>query len=247
MKWVAGYNQNSAKGLPFIHGAMIINDSETGQPVALLDGAWITELRTPAVSGVTMRHVPGEFRRLAIIGCGLQGRRHLEIALHVMPELTHVSAYDRNPGRAREMLELAGDRTTRDAATPTAATEEADLVITSISSPLETRIDCANSDPDALLMPIDYVRAMSTTAIADAALFCVDDPGQYASVADTIFAGLPTPDCELAAVVAGQVTVPTCGRRAFLNMGIAMADVALASLALDRALVAGIGQRVAFP
>ena len=68
-----------------------MNDAETGRPIALLDGGWVTEVRTPGVSGVTMRHVPGDPKHLAIVGCGLQGRRHLEVALEVHPGLTHVT------------------------------------------------------------------------------------------------------------------------------------------------------------
>ena len=85
IKWVAGYEATTPKGLPYIYGAVIMNDAETGQPIALLDGGWITEMRTPGVSGVTMRHVPGDPKHLAIVGCGLQGRRHLEVALEVHP------------------------------------------------------------------------------------------------------------------------------------------------------------------
>jgi ornithine cyclodeaminase/alanine dehydrogenase-like protein (mu-crystallin family) len=50
IKWVAGYEQNHAKGLPYIYGAVIMNDAETGRPIALLDGGWITEMRTPGAS-----------------------------------------------------------------------------------------------------------------------------------------------------------------------------------------------------
>ena len=39
----------------------------------------------PGVSGVTMRHVPGDLKHLAIVGCGLQGSRHLEVALTEKP------------------------------------------------------------------------------------------------------------------------------------------------------------------
>jgi ornithine cyclodeaminase/alanine dehydrogenase-like protein (mu-crystallin family) len=79
-------------------------------------------------------------------------------------------------------------------------------------------------------------------------VYCVDDLGQYASVADDLyFFGLPKPDTHLAAVVAGECAVPTEGRRMFLNMGIAMDDVALSSLILDRAPAAGVGRYIEVP
>ena len=247
LKWVAGYENNYAKGLPYIYGVMIMNDAETGRPVALLDGGWITEMRTPGVSGVTMRHVPGDPRHLAIVGCGLQGHRHLEVALEVHPGLTHVTAYDRNDGRAQEFLSKAGDRVTRVASSPTDAVTGADLVITTITVPLDPKIDCANTDPNALLLPVDYADAMAQAAFDNAVIYSVDDPGQYNSVIDMYFSGLPKPTTDLASVVSGKVEVPTTGRRMFLNMGIAMDDVALSSLVLDRAAGAGVGRYIEFP
>ncbi len=249
LKWVAGYEQNNAKGLPYIYGVMIMNDPETGRPVALLDGGWITEMRTPGVSGVTMRHVPGDRKHLAIVGCGLQGQRHLEVALSVHPGLTHITAYDRNADRVARMFEEnAGSRVTRLADSPADAVAGADLVITTITVPLDPKLDCANTDPNALLLPVDYDDAMAPEAFHDAVVYCVDDLGQYESVADSMyFFGLPKPDTHLAAVVSGDFDVPTEGRRMFLNMGIAMDDVALSSLILDRAPAAGVGRYIEFP
>lgn len=246
-KWVAGYEDNYAKGLPYIYGVMIMNDAETGRPIAMLDGGWITEMRTPGVSGVTMRHVPGDPKHLAIVGCGLQGNRHLEVALEVHPGLTHVTAYDRNPGRAQEMLDKAGDRVTRVASSPTDAVTGADLVITTITVPLDPKIDCANTDPNALLLPVDYADAMAQAAFDNAVIYSVDDPGQYNSVIEMYFSGLPKPTADLASVVSGRVTVPETGRRMFLNMGIAMDDVALSALVLERAAAAGVGRHIEFP
>ena len=248
MKWVAGYEQNRAKGLPYIYGAVIMNDAETGRPIALLDGGWITEMRTPGVSGVTMRHVPGDPKHLAFVGCGLQGRRHLEVALEVHPGLTHVTAYDYVDGVAQQLLDNAGDRVTNVADTPTDAVAGADLVITTITVALDPKLDCANTDPDALLLPVDYDRAMAPAAFEDAVVYCVDDLGQYGSVADSLhFFRLPKPVTHLAAVVAGEYDVPATGRRMFLNMGLAMGDIALSSLVLNRAAAAGVGRYIEFP
>jgi len=249
MKWVAGYEQNTEKGLPYIYGAVIMNDAETGRPIALLDGGWITAMRTPGVAGVTMRHVPGDPKHVVIVGCGLQGQLHLDVALEVHPGITHITAYDRNAERVATMFEeKAGGRVTRLATSPVDAVEGADLVITTITVPLDPKLDCANTDPSALLLPVDYDDAMAPRAFHDAVVYCVDDLGQYESVADSMyFFGLPKPDTHLAAVVAGEYDVPTTGRRMFLNMGIAMDDIALSSLVLDRAAAAGVGRHIEFP
>ena len=248
LKWVSGYEQNHAKGLPYIYGSVIMNDPETGRPIALLDGGWITEMRTPAVSGVTMRHVPVDPKRLAIVGCGVQGRRHLEVALTEHPDIEEVVAYDRAPGPAEVLAGMAGDRRTRIAASPTDALEGADIAITTITVPLDPKLDCRNTAQDALLLPVDYDDAMATSAFHEAVTYSVDDLGQYGSVAGRkYFFDFPEPVTHLAEVVAGEYAVPEKGRRMFLNMGIAMNDIALSSLVLDRAAERGVGTTVEFP
>ena len=248
LKWVTGYESNKDEGLPYIYGTVILNDPATGRPIALMDGGWITEMRTPAVTGVTMRHVPARGQRLAIIGCGAQGRRHLEVALGEHPEIEEVRLYDTRSEAARTLAEQAGGRTTVIADSPVDCVDGADLVVTTITVALDPKLDCRNTAEDALLLPVDYDDAMATSAFHEAAFYAVDDLGQYGSVAGTkYFFDFPEPDSHLAAIVTGEVAAPTEGRRMILNMGLAMDDVALAALVHERALELGVGQIVAFP
>ena len=55
LKWVSGYPANKARGLPYISGLIIVNDAETGFPLAVMDAAEITAARTAAASGVCIR------------------------------------------------------------------------------------------------------------------------------------------------------------------------------------------------
>jgi ornithine cyclodeaminase/alanine dehydrogenase-like protein (mu-crystallin family) len=248
LKWVTGYPDNHAKGLPYIYGTVIVNDAGTGRPIALLDGGWVTEMRTPGVSGVTMRHVPGQVRRVALIGFGAQGRRHLEVALTEHPEVEEVVVYDHHPEAVEVARGLAPEATVSAAASPEECVDGADLVVTTISRALEPRIDCRNTAADALLLPVDYDDAIDAAAAREASLYAVDDLGQYGSVAGSkFFFDFPEPDTHLAAIVAGDAAAPTEGRRMVLNMGIAMDDIALATLLIERAGERGVGQRVAFP
>ena len=66
IKWVAGFPENRATGLPAIHAVVILNDPTTGVPRAILDGGPITAQRTAAVSGVALRRFAPD---------GLGGRR----------------------------------------------------------------------------------------------------------------------------------------------------------------------------
>jgi ornithine cyclodeaminase/alanine dehydrogenase len=56
VKWVAGFATNNALGIASISAVVVLNDAETGIPIAMLDGGPITAERTAAVSGVAIRH-----------------------------------------------------------------------------------------------------------------------------------------------------------------------------------------------
>src|SRR6476646_4185479 len=80
IKWVSGFPENVAIGLPAISAVVVMNDPGTGLPVAILDGGPITAQRTAAVSGVAI----GQFgrtttTRAALIGAGVQGHSHLPV------------------------------------------------------------------------------------------------------------------------------------------------------------------------
>lgn len=249
LKWVSGFESNHGLGLPYIYGTMILNDAATGRPLAVLDGGWLTEVRTPGVSGVAMRQFDRTPRRLAVLGAGVQGRGHLEVAVAVHPGIEEVITFDRSPSSAADLLQGAGDRRTRVASSAEDAVAGADLVITCLTSRMDPQVDCAGADEDAFLLPVDYDDAIGASAINTASFFAVDDPDQYRAVRGRghYFQDLADPAHQLADVVSGTITPPVAGRRVYLNMGLALADVALAGLCLDRATAEGAGQLVDFP
>ena len=55
LKWVSGYPSNKALGIPYINGLLILNEAETGVPIAVMDCVEITAARTAAASGVCVR------------------------------------------------------------------------------------------------------------------------------------------------------------------------------------------------
>ena len=247
IKWIAGYESNRAKGLPYINGIFVLTEAETGRSLAIMDGGWITEMRTAGVSGVVLNQVPMQPRTVAIVGAGAQARRHLELVLALRPEVEEVRAFDLVPAASETLLSLAGDRRTVVASSAVEAIAGADLVITALTTMLSPRLTCEEASTDAVLIPVDYEVGMDPRATHDAVLFAVDDLGQYHANVAEHFADYREHDGELAQVVAGTLPVPETGQRMFLNMGIAMDDVAFGSLCYDRALERGIGRTIAFP
>lgn len=98
---------NHAVGLPRIQGSCLLLDSRTHRPLAILDGAALTNLRTPAVSlaGVadvlTARFPDGV--SMTVFGVGVQGLLHVDAARAVVP-VTGVTVVVREPGRGADFL-----------------------------------------------------------------------------------------------------------------------------------------------
>jgi alanine dehydrogenase len=74
-KIISIYPRNPARGLPTTAAWIIVNDPETGMIEALLDGTYLTAMRTGAVTGVAARYLaPEDSKEAAVIGCGVQGK-----------------------------------------------------------------------------------------------------------------------------------------------------------------------------
>jgi thiomorpholine-carboxylate dehydrogenase len=103
----------------------------TGQPLAIMDGRLITEMRTAAVSAVALDALATrEARTLGILGSGVQARSHLEAFRLVRPTLTDIRIWSRTPANAHQ---LAAETQTR--ATSIEEAASADVVLVATSSP----------------------------------------------------------------------------------------------------------------
>lgn len=91
---------NPARGLPRITGSYLLLDGPTLRPLALLDGAALTALRTPAVSALALRYLApaGRPLRLVLFGSGPQAYGHLEAVLSVREVAEAVVVARREPG-----------------------------------------------------------------------------------------------------------------------------------------------------
>ena len=104
-KIVSVFPENIKNNMPTIHAVVIICDAKTGQPTAVMDGTYLTALRTGAVSGVaTDLLAPEGAKTAAIIGAGIQGRTQLE-AICCVRDIQKVWVYDIDPGKAEAFSE----------------------------------------------------------------------------------------------------------------------------------------------
>src|SRR5688572_12510840 len=136
-KLVTVFPTNHEKGLPSHLATIVLLDPDTGALLALLDGRYITEARTAAVSAVsaTLLALPAA-GTVGVIGSGVQARSHLEALACVRrlaevrvwsPTESHRSAFVRDALRDGRRIRAAGS--VRD------AVEGADLIVVATSSP----------------------------------------------------------------------------------------------------------------
>ncbi|KOY81378.1 2,3-diaminopropionate biosynthesis protein SbnB [Lysinibacillus macroides] len=102
IKWISSASQNPVKyNLPRASGVIILNDSEKGIPVAVMDATLINLMRTAAVSGVATKYLAREnSRKIGIIGAGIIGKMQVKAVHNVIPEINEIKVYDLNKERA---------------------------------------------------------------------------------------------------------------------------------------------------
>jgi len=252
IKWVMGFPANRAAGLAPVNAVVILSDPATGLPTAILDGGPITAQRTAAVSGVVVRrYAPATVGRpitVAIIGAGVQGRSHVEMSSVVLPG-AHLVIHDRHAERADTLASFAAalPGVARATVAPAAreATRAADVVITAVTFARPEDRQPMTSDwlaPDALVVAVDYAAMCAATTARDAALFLVDDRGQFLANRDLgQFDGYPDPTATIGEAIRDDIVRPASGRVVATPLGVGLADLLFADAIVRRARDAGIG------
>lgn len=111
LKVVTVYPKNPEKfGLPTILATIMLNDPETGGPLAVMDGAYVTAMRTGAVSGVATKYLARRDANVAgIFGAGVQARTQLW-AIAEARQLTKAKVFDVDLNRANQFCKEMGEK-----------------------------------------------------------------------------------------------------------------------------------------
>jgi alanine dehydrogenase len=249
IKWVLGFPENRAMGLPAILATVLLNDPLTGLPRAALDGAPITARRTAAISAVAIQawgpSVSGRAVRVAVLGAGVQARSHLAVLAEVLPG-ADLAIADRHVDRAEAVAEKArrsgGFGEVRTATRLSDAAEGADVVLGLVSfGPDRQLIPVEAFAPLALVVAVDYDMSVPAALARDAGLFLVDERGQFlANRAGGMFDGYPDPHQTLGEALLAGTPRPAQRRVLVTHLGVGLADLVFADAVLRRA-AAGAG------
>ncbi len=253
MKWIVGFPDNPARGLPTYSALVLLNDAATGLPVAVMDAGTVTAARTPAVSGAAIKlFVPGAGEgaaagaslQVALLGAGVQAHGHLPVIGRLLAG-ARLRVTDVDPARAvqlaAEARSIEGIATVETVPGVREAVEGAGLVVSVVSfGPEHQALDPSWLTPEVVFVAVDYDMQAPAT-LAREAFFVVDERDQFlASRSATTFAAYPDPDATLGEIMRDGRARPA-GRVLVSHLGVGLADVVFASAVLARAEQLGLG------
>lgn len=249
IKWVGGFPENAKKGLPYISGLLILNDPETGLPLAVMDCQWITGMRTGAATAVAAKRLARvDAATLGILGCGVQGLTNTEALAALFP-IEAVFAYDVEAKAVEKFKQTIEDKLgikVTAVATPREAVTGCDLVVTAgpiLKQPHQT-IKAGWLDQGAFASLVDFDSYWEPAAMKEVDKFCTDDLKQF-EYYQTVgyFQDAPPIHADLGELVAnlkpGRETAVE--RTIACNLGLALDDMAVAPTLYQRAVEMGIG------
>jgi ornithine cyclodeaminase/alanine dehydrogenase len=236
LKWVSGYPDNRALGLPATMGIVVLNDMKTGAPLCIMDGTWITAIRTAAVSAVTAKYCArNDSKVLGIVGAGVQGRYNLIAIKEVLPDISTVKIMDINRGAAEKYRDELSLKTSTEVIVCNdveCVAKGSDIILTAterLSAPL---IKNEWFEEGCLGLGLEASRAWYGDTILSADRFITDDWNQttYYHSQGAFPDGLPEKYTELGSIIIGE----NKGRERdedrilAINIGLALEDIIVA-------------------
>jgi ornithine cyclodeaminase/alanine dehydrogenase len=259
VKVVSVYKNNPQKHqLPTTIGKVLVQNPETGEVICIMDGGYLTAVRTGAVSGLATRFLarPDENQVVAIFGAGVQAQMQLWGVCEAR-KISRALVYDVVPGAAQKFAQSMGQKLNLEivVAEEPQALLEADIICTATSSATPI-FDGARVRPGTHINGIGShspgTRELDSTIIqrsllvADARDACLNEAGD---VMIPIKEGVITADhiyADLGEIVTRKKPARTSDSQItlFKSNGLAIQDVAASRLVYEKALAAGLGVEV---
>jgi ornithine cyclodeaminase/alanine dehydrogenase-like protein (mu-crystallin family) len=254
LKEIVVVPSNPSRGLDTHMGGVLLHDGETGELLAIMNAAPVTEIRTAAVSAVATRVLARpDAQRVAILGAGAQARGHVH-ALRAVLDDPEIRIWSR---RLEAAEELAGEVGATVSPSVDAALFGAEVVCTTTAARepiVEKRWLARGAHVNAVGSCFPTTRELDTETVAHSSFFtdrresCLNEAGDYILAATEGALGPDHIKAELGEVLAGlhpgrehedELTV-------FESLGIAVEDLASAELVVRRAREQGVGVEVRF-
>ena len=231
-KLVSFYPGNAGTEVPTHLAMVLLFRPDTGEPLAVMDGRLITEMRTAAVSAAATRRLASpDSRVLALLGSGVQAHAHLQ-ALRLVRRFEEVRVW----GRTAEHAERFAKQHQAKAMSAESAVRGADVIVTATNA-LQPILEGAWLKSGAHVNAVGSPRpdwrelddaAMAKTVVVDSREAVLQEAGDVILSKAKIYA-------EIGEIFAGIKEAPVSATTVFKSVGIAVEDIATAKLVYDAA------------
>ncbi|MDA1679827.1 ornithine cyclodeaminase family protein [Bacillus cereus group sp. TH152-1LC] len=260
LKVVTVVPENRKLGKKTINGIVMLSDFQTGEPLALLEGSYLTMIRTGALSGVATKHLARHnAKTLCIIGTGEQAKGIAE-AVFAVRDIEKVILYNRTEEKAYAFAQYIQERFNKPAYVHTNANEaisEADIIVTTTnaSTPVFSEKLQKGVHVNAVGSFKPNMQELPSHAIAGANKVVVES--KEAALEETGDLQVPIQEglckandihAELGQIISGE----KAGREneeeitVFKSVGLAVVDIIVAKYLYERAVESGVGNRIEF-
>lgn len=231
--------RNREYGLKDINALVTLLDSQTGIPLAVMDGNWITAIRTAGLSAVAAKYLArADSSSIGFIGCGVQAHSHLKAFADLFP-IKNIKAFGRGSTNRDLLCQQAESMGLSAEASATAqdALSDVDLVVTSITlSPKPNRfLDARWLKPGTFAAVTDLGLPWRNEGMAHFNQIVIDDMEQETQMPEPLVA-LKWVTGDLTDLIVGKISGRNHDQEivAFIFRGLALGDLALAGLAYQR-------------
>jgi ornithine cyclodeaminase/alanine dehydrogenase-like protein (mu-crystallin family) len=237
--------RNRDRGISVINSLVTLLDSETGLPLAIVEGNWVTARRTAGLSAIAAKRLARtDSASIAFIGCGVEARSHLDAFCDLFP-VREIRAFGRGTENRDALCRVAEARGLTAIASKTGqdAVDGADLIVTSVTlvPNLAPFLDARWLKPGAFLTSTDLALPWIAEGMGAFQRIVIDDLEQEAKMSKPMVSpALVVGDLSglVSSEIAGRAGAEE--RTAFVFRGLAVGDLALAALAYRRAKASGV-------
>ena len=256
-KIVTVYPHNlRARSIPNVLAVVVLNNVETGQVDAIMDGTYITAMRTGAVSGVATKYLARpDAGRVGLFGAGVQARKQLQ-AIREVRKVESVRVYDKDLDLAKKLqasldkgVEAYVDKD------PNNVVENSDIIATATTSPtpvFDGRLLRPGTHINAIGAFTPTTREVDTATVSTSKIVVDSIQSALEEAGDILIpmkeGAIRNSDiwAELGEIVTGKKDGRTSEkeRTLFKSVGLGIQDAALARLVFQKARASGIGAEV---
>ncbi|EOH93837.1 ornithine cyclodeaminase family protein [Enterococcus pallens] len=254
VKWIECYPRNPKEfNLPQTTGLLILNDITTGVPITVMDSAWLTAMRTPAVTALAANALHPDATTFGMFGCGIQGVAHVRYIVKTLKNLEKIYIYDVRDETMDQLIEEVKAEVTIPiikVSSPEELVKQSE-VMSSATVILKDTLKVVKKEwigKGQTILPCDLNTFWDPEICYMADKYILDSKEEHELFADMGYFpdGLAPVACETGEILAGLHPGRTSKDEIIVcsNVGISVSDVVMGQAIFSKALQEGIGRKL---